>query len=187
MSGHMKGAQMAKHRARTAKGGTNTVTTHPDPVVNLSDQLFALWNADDASQIEYSSEPAWERAGSDIEQQFGDWQAAVATLISYTQATSPAGALVQLALALDELDSMLSVDVCGAEERQVRQLRGVDEHRIERLIRSAMRAVQKSLGTDFESVRGIVQLYASDNDENWLDDVPKWAEQGRVARQSEGG
>jgi hypothetical protein len=32
---------MAKHRTR-AKGGTNTVTTHPDPVVNLSDHLFDL-------------------------------------------------------------------------------------------------------------------------------------------------
>ena len=178
---------MTKTKTRAAKGGTNTVTTHPDPVVNLSDQLFALWNADDASQIEYSSEPAWERAGSDIQQQFGDWQQAVATIISYTHATSPAGALVQLALALDELDSMLSVDVCGAEERQVRQLRGVDEHRIERLIRSAMRAVQKSLGTEFESVRGILKIYASDNEESWLDDVPKWAQEGWVARQREGG
>src|ERR1019366_2513966 len=152
-----------------------------------SDQLFALWNADDASQIEYSNEPAWERAGREIEQQFGDWQSAVATIISFTHATSPAGALVQLALALDELDSMLSVGVCGGEERQVRKLRGVDEYRIERLIRSALRAVQKSVGPEFESVRGIVNIYASYNDENWLDDVPKWAEQGRVARRSEGG
>jgi hypothetical protein len=68
----------------------------------------------------------------------------------------------------------------------VRQLRGVDEYRIERLIRSAMRAVQKSAGADFESVRGIVNLYAGDNEVDWLDNVPKWAEQGRVGRQSEG-
>jgi hypothetical protein len=87
-----------------------------------------------------------------------------------------------MALALDDLDSMLSTIVCGAEGRQVRELRDVDEHRIERLIRSALRAVQKSLGTEF----GIVQIYASYNDENWLDDVPKWAEQGQVARRSEG-
>jgi hypothetical protein len=178
---------MTKTKTRAAKGGTNTVTTHPDPVVNLSDQLFALWNADDASQIEYSSEPAWERAGSDIQQQFGDWQAAVATLISYTPATSLAGAAVQMAIALDALDSLLSMIVPAEEERQLRQLRDVDEYLIERLIRSALRAVQKSLGTEFESVRGILKIYASDNDENWLDDVPKWAEQGRVARQSEGG
>jgi hypothetical protein len=181
---------MAKHRTRAAKGGTNTVTTHPDPVVNLSDHLFDLWNADDASQVEYysSSETALKQVGRDIQQQFGDWQEAVATIISYSQATSPAGALVQLALALalDELDSLLSVDVGGAEERQVRQLRGVDELRVERLIRSAMRAVQKSLGTEFESVRGIVQIYASDSEESWLDDVPKWAQEGRVARQREG-
>jgi hypothetical protein len=136
--------------------------------------------------VEYysSSETALKQVGRDIQQQFGDWQEAVATIISYSQATSPAGALVQL--ALDELDSLLSVDVGGAEERQVRQLRGVDELRVERLIRSAMRAVQKSLGTEFESVRGIVQIYASDSEESWLDDVPKWAQEGRVARQREG-
>jgi hypothetical protein len=178
---------MAKIRTRATKGGTNTVTAPPDPVVNLSDQLFDLWNADDASQIEYYQEPALKTVGSEIQQQFGDWQEAVATIISYSQATSPAGALVQLALALDELDSLLSVDVGGAEERQVRQLRGVDELRIERLIRSAIRAVQKSLGTEFESVRGIVQIYASDSEESWLDSVPRWTEDGRVARQREGG
>jgi hypothetical protein len=127
------------------------------------------------------------KAGAlEIQQQFGDWQQAIATIISYTHATSPAGALVQLALALDELDSPLSVVVVPSEERQVRELRDVDEHRIERLIRSAIRAVQKSLGTEFESVRGIVQLYAGDNEESWLDNVPKWAQEGRVARQSEG-
>jgi hypothetical protein len=180
---------MAKHRTRAAKGGTNTVTIHPDPVVNLSEQLFALWNADDASQLEYysSNETGLKDPGREIQQQFGDWRQAVATIISYTSATTPAGALVQLALALDELDSLLSVDVCDAEERQVRQLRGVDEHRIERLIRSAMRAVQKSLGTEFESVRGIVQLYASDNEGDWLDNVPKWAQEGPSRASARGG
>ena len=180
---------MTKTKTRAAKGDTNTVTAPPDPVVNLSDHLFDLWNADDASQVQYhsSNETALKDTDREIQEQFGDWQQAVATIISYTHATSPAGALVQLALALDELDSLLSVVVCGTEERQVRQLRGVDEHRIERLIRSAMRAVQKSLGTEFESVRGILQIYASDNEESWLDDVPKWAQEGRVARQREGG
>jgi hypothetical protein len=67
----------------------------------------------------------------------------------------------------------------------VRELRDVDEHRIGRLVRSAMRAVQKSLGTEFESVRGIVKLYAGDNEESWLDNMKTWAEEGRVYRKSE--
>ena len=181
---------MAKIRTRAAKGGTNTVTTHPDPVVTLSDHLFALWHADDTSQVLFysSDEPqAMKDVGCEIEQQFGDWQSAVATIISYTPATSLAGAVVQMALALDDLDSLMSTNVCGGEERTVRQLRGVDEYRIERLIRSALRAVKKSVGPEFETVRGIVNLYASYNDENWLDDVPKWAQEGRVARQRESG
>ena len=79
----------------------------------------------------------------------------------------------------------MSVVVVPAEERQVRELRDVDEHRIGRLVRSAMRAVQKSLGTEFESVRGIVKLYAGDNEESWLDNMKTWAEEGRVYRKSE--
>jgi hypothetical protein len=123
----------------------------------------------------------------EIQQQFGDWQGAVATLISYTHATSPAGAMVQLALALDELDSLLSVVVCAEKRQVLRELSNVDEHRIERLIRSAIRAVQKSLGTEFESVRGIVNLYAGDNEVDWLDNVQQWAQEGQARRKSEEG
>jgi hypothetical protein len=178
---------MRRNNAAT-KGGTNTGAVNPDPVVKLSEQLFALWNADDASQIQYNDGdlPSQRIKGTEIQQQFSNWQRAVATIISFTPATSLAGAVVQMALALDELDSMLSVVVCGDGERQVRKLPKVDEYRIERLIRSALRAVRKSVGPEFESVRGIVNIYASYNDENWLDEVPKWAEQGRVARESNG-
>jgi hypothetical protein len=52
---------------------------------------------------------------------------------------------------------------------------------------SAMRAVQKSLGTEFESVRGIVQLYAGDNEGDWLDNVQQWAREGQARRKSEEG
>jgi hypothetical protein len=178
---------MRRNNAAT-KGGTNTGVVNPDPVVKLSEQLLALWNADDTSQIQHNDvdSPSQRINGIEIQQQLSDWQRAVATIISFTPATSPAGAVVQMALALDELDSMLGIVVCGDGERPVRKLPKVDEYRIERLIRSALRAVRKSVGPEFESVRGIVDIYASYNDENWLDDVPKWAEQGRVARQSGG-
>ena len=177
----------AKTRDRTPPLNTsaNSVTTHPDPVVNLSDQLFALWNADDASQIEYHDKgPSPHEVGSEVQRRFGNWQRAVATIISFTPATTLAGAAVQMAIALDALDSLLSVVVCGAEERTVRELRGVDEYEIERLIRSALRAVQKSVGPEFESVRGIVKIYAGGGDENGLDNVPKWAAEGRAERES---
>jgi hypothetical protein len=90
--------------AATKGGITSTVTSHPDPVVDLSRHLLDLWDADDASQVEhYNSSNVV--VGRDIQRQFGEWQDAVAKIISFTQATSLAGALMQL--SVDELDSLL--------------------------------------------------------------------------------
>jgi hypothetical protein len=170
----------------TKKSSTNAITAHPAcPVVDLSRHLMDLWDAADASEREFNKDKALDLIGESVKEQIDDWQSALVSTISFTEAKSPAGALVQMALALDELDSLLSVVVVPAEERQVRELRDVDEHRIGRLVRSAMRAVQKSLGTEFESVRGIVKLYAGDNEESWLDNMKTWAEEGRVYRKSE--
>jgi hypothetical protein len=179
---------MSRNRGINAatKGGTSTVTTHPDPVVDLSRHLLDLWDADDASQVEHHHSSN-DVVGRDIQQQFGDWQEAVAKIISFTQATSLAGALVQMALAVDELDSLLNVVVC-AEDRPLRQLSSVDEHRIVRLIRSAMRAVSKSPETDVETVRSFVKIYTGYDDRTWLDNVQQWAQEGqKERRKSEGG
>jgi hypothetical protein len=133
-------------KVKTPKSDATT-TAATDPVVELARQLVDLWNADGASEVEHhaSNKASDEAFGRYIQQQLGEWQQAVAQLISFTQATSLAGALVQMSIALDELDSLLSTNVDGGD-RQVRQLSGVDEHRVDRLIRSAIRAAGEVAG-----------------------------------------
>jgi hypothetical protein len=169
-----KGAKMPKVRTRRSDG-TSTAAT--DPVVELSRQLADLWNADGASEVEYHS--GNKALGDDIQQQVGEWQQAVAQTISFTQATSLAGALVQLAIALDELDSLLSTNIDDTGARQVRQLSGVDEHRVDRLIRSAIRAVAKS--PEVAAVLPILEIYGG-GDDRWIDNVQRWAKEGKRIR-----
>src|ERR1019366_1234186 len=163
----------------TKKSSTNAITAHPAcPVVDLSRHLMDLWDAADASEREFNKDKALDLIGESVKEQIDDWQSALVSIISFTEAKSPAGALVQMALALDELDSML--ELLGEEDRKL-----TDEHRyqIERLIKSEMRAVRGPLGSEFESVEAIVNVYSSGL--YWLDDMQTWAEEGRVYRKSE--
>ena len=163
----------------TRKSSTNAITAHPAcPVVDLSQKLMDLWDADDASQREYGKDKALQLVGDAVKEQIDDWRSALVSIISFTEAKSPAGAMVQMALALDEMDSML--ELLGEEDRKL-----TDEHRyqIERLIKSAMRAVRAPLGAEFESVEAIVNVYSSGL--YWLDNMKTWAEEGRVYRKSE--
>jgi hypothetical protein len=163
---------MPKVRTRPSDG-TSTAAT--DPVVDLSCQLLDLWNADGASEVEYHSSN--KTLGRVIQQQFGEWQQAVAQLISFTQATSLAGALVQMAIALDELDSLRSTNVDDTGDRQVRQLSGVDEDRVYRLIRSTIRVLAKS--PEVEAVRPLLDIYGGgDHSVTWLDNMERWAQEG---------
>ena len=92
--------------------------------------------------------------------------------------TAP-GAMVQMALALDELDSMTSqLD----EENQ--KVVSSYQNQIDRLLRSAMRGVRAPLGEEFKSVEAIVNVYSSDS-HCWLDEMEKWAKEGREYRKSE--
>jgi hypothetical protein len=122
------------------------------PVVDLSRELADLFDAEEGCRQD------------DVESQIAAWRGAVAELISFAQAQSPAGALVQLALAISELDSL-------AELVEGESPKGYSA-RIERLIRSAMHAVRRSLGAEYESVRPTVESYSgADVADAWPDRI----------------
>jgi hypothetical protein len=86
----------------TKKSSTNAITAHPAcPVVDLSRHLMDLWDAADASEREFNKDKALDLIGESVKEQIDDWQSALVSIISFTEAKSPAGALVQMALALD--------------------------------------------------------------------------------------
>jgi hypothetical protein len=145
--------------AKAAKKSiTNIIASHPTcPVVDLSQQLADLFDAEEGCGY------------ADIESQIAAWRTAVAELISFTQAKSAAGALVQMALALSELDTLSEL---GEGE-------SADEYnaRIERLIRSAMHAVRVSLGAEYEAVRATVESYSgADVADHWSNRIQTFAQ-----------
>ena len=78
----------------TRKSSTNAITAHPAcPVVDLSQQLMDLWDADDASQREYGKDKALQLVGDAVKEQIDDWRSALVSIISFTEAKSPAGAM----------------------------------------------------------------------------------------------
>jgi hypothetical protein len=164
-----------------AKANKKSSTTTPaiDPVVDLSKKLLALWDADDGSQREYSeADSVVEDIKDETLEQFGEWRAAVEKIISYTQAQSIEGALVQLAIALDTLDD-ISTQGQNSEKMQ-----------INRLILSAMRGAHTALRHGIDpDLFSILKIYGAERGNNpiWIDHVNDWAAKGRVQRQSEGG
>jgi hypothetical protein len=58
----------------TKKSSTNAITAHPAcPVVDLSQQLMDLWDADDASQREFNKDKALQMVGDSVTEQIDDW------------------------------------------------------------------------------------------------------------------
>jgi hypothetical protein len=162
-------------------------TTAPaiDPVVELSKKLLVLWDADDGSQREYNDiETVPEHVKDDTLEQFGEWRDAIEKIISYTQPANLQGALVQMALACDTLNDLHSFIEAGD-----RKAIDCDTLQLDRLLRSAMRAVRAAIPTEINpAVRSIVKIYSGDYDHNpiWIDNVKGWAEKGSELRVREG-
>ena len=149
------------------------------PVVALSQQLMELWDVDNASQQEYLKDEVRGSFGDFVGRQIAEWQSALAHIISFTQAESPAGAMVQIALARDELDSMI-----GQLDEENQKVVSAYQNQIDRLLRSAMRGVRAPLGEEeFKSVEAILNVYSSDS-HCWFDEMEKWSKEGREYRES---
>jgi hypothetical protein len=108
---------------------TNTTNT-PDPVMQLAGWLNELHDAAGARP------PSVDDADDIL--QLGEWTESVERLISYAVAESLEGALVQLALALE------SIDTIPTDLNEIR----AERLRLGRLVRSAMRVVYASVGTE---------------------------------------
>src|SRR6478735_38362 len=110
-----------------------------DQVVELSRHLLILWDADDGAELEYcnsddsdlTKDKAW-----DAKRQFSEWRDAVEDIVSFSEASSLDGALVQLALAVDSLNDINDLVVDEPKGFASKRLQ------IVRLVRSAMRAVR---------------------------------------------
>ena len=159
-------------------------TAHPVcPVVDLARQLADLWDADEGCEHAYLDKKPHKLScstGDEIMQQMNSWRSGLAKIVSFTQAKSLAGALVQMALAADELETFVSrVSDGGTVPDGTR--------RIERLIGSAARAVRASLGAaEYQSVEPTLQTnglrHIAGGD--WLDSMETWTKEGRSIRES---
>src|SRR6185295_7974355 len=95
-------------------------------------------------------------------------------VISFSEASSLDGALVQLELALDSLDDIDSLVPDEVEGFTSKRLQ------VERLVRSAMRTMRKAHATD-PTIRPLVEYY-SGRGSLWIDRVEAWATEGRAQR-----
>ena len=146
----------------------------PDPVVELSRHLLVLVDADDGAELEYRNK-SLEDPSRNAARLFGEWRTAVERMISFSEASSLDGALVQLALALDSLDDINSLVPDEVEGFVSKRLQ------TERLVRSAMRAVRKGRTTK-PSVQTLVEFY-SGRGSLWIDRAEAWATEGRMQRE----
>ena len=107
-----------------------------------------MWNADNASQMD-----AFDRdTGDEIAKQFSEWQQSLVKLISFTAAGSAAGALVQLALAVEVLDDVKTFEPS--------EMPGELVLRVDRLVRSALSAMMKSTAID-DATWSVVTIYSN--------------------------
>lgn len=114
--------------------------------------------------------------------QFSEWREGVEAIISFTPAKGLEGALVQLALALNVLDDVLQ----ELKQQKLKEYKAKGLQ-IDRLIRSALRAVRTALPTPIgRTVESIADMYTSSNEGALLTDrVRNWSEKGRVSRERE--
>jgi hypothetical protein len=96
-----------------------------------------LWDAYNSSEQEYRAEDGNKSAGDFVRRQIAEWQSALVRVISFTEANGAAGALVQIALALDELGS-ITAELDEENQKVIRARRRCMEcrRRSERTIQS---------------------------------------------------
>lgn len=119
--------------------------------------------------------------------QITEWRCALELIGTYTVASSLPGAMIQMAWALNDVQT-LAGDIEAIERRgKVKHDVSAYLDRIERLVKSAADVVLTTLGEDYEPVRNIVETYAhlGERDPNWLnmvDDLVSRAELERAAK-----
>ncbi len=162
-------------KAAAAPQEGHSQTTTGDPVVELARELLRLWDADDSAQREFSlHDKASASVKVDTQVEFGEWRDAIETIISFSQAASLEGALIQLALALDT----------------IRDIFRENEGELDRRLRSAIRGTRQSLHTELDpTVRSLLKIYGASDETYplWIDRVDGWAEKGRTQRHQERG
>jgi hypothetical protein len=151
-------------------------------VVELARQLTDLWDADEGCENAYLDKKPHKlthSTGEEIRNEIGSWRSGLVEILSFTQAKGLAGALVQMALAVDELETLVSRVSDGGTVPD-------EACRIQRLVGSAARAVRTSLAAaEYQSVEatletnGLRHIVGGD----WLDSMETWTKEGRAIRE----
>ncbi|MCP3475647.1 hypothetical protein NLM33_35835 [Bradyrhizobium sp. CCGUVB1N3] len=133
-----------------------------DPVVELSRQLLDAWYTNKAQRDDEAIT------------QMNQWHGALEELISFTTAQTPAGALVQLAPALNVVEHDIENRSQGPEEGEV----DADALKIKRLVRSAMQAIRNAFPDGMDrDVIALLNIYVAGPE--WSDRAQAWAAVGR--------
>ena len=167
-------------------------TTSTDPVVSIAHQIQRLWDAHHGSEVEgFEARKRGDETRVEIlgEQrtQMSEWLYALELVGSFAVATSLPGAMIQLAWAMNDVDTLAGNIETNEREGNPRFKVIEYANRIERQLKSIADVLASSLGPDYEPIRKIVETYVfvGDSKPNWLLNVDHWAELAEVDRQRE--
>jgi hypothetical protein len=136
------------------------------PVLPIGLRVGELWDAHAGAE---------ERGREAVAKQIIEMRSAAEEAASFMQARSLAGALFQVALALQEanvLDAMVPSEDQG----------GPSYMKLRRLLDLVAIALRDAMGADYEAVKNVVAVYThiDEGSIRWLDEIPLMAQEWRA-------
>ncbi|MBN8976157.1 MAG: hypothetical protein J0I08_06740 [Rhizobiales bacterium] len=166
---------------------TRKTTTKPrpeatDPMLKIAHQIEQLWDAEEgAESLGWEAKAANEASTATLLEEHRrriiEWRSALELAASFTVARSMAGATVQMAMTVCELQSVFdTLELSKAGEMEP-HLAGTVE-RCQRMVHSAIDVMIAALGDDYTLYHRIVSTYAVVGEPhlNWLNSIEDWAD-----------
>jgi hypothetical protein len=168
------------------------ISNDDDPVVRIACEIDHLWDAENGLESEGLDQrkenggriPAMIRSQC---RNIVKWREALELAGTFTVASTLQGALIQLAWALNDAETLAGN--AEANARAGEQQYDLSDHidRVRRLVRSAADVVMTTLGDDYREIQRLVETYHSIGDErpNWLKSINDWADKAWLERERE--
>lgn len=155
-----------------------------DPVVGIANAIEHLWDAHTGAENEaFNAKMAGEPHLSLREQcdQIVKWRTSLENVASYAIATSMAGATIQMALAVSDLDSLEGTLEASIGEGLDDNIKGLVSS-VQRMVKSALDVMVATMGDEYDLHRKIISTYAhvGEASQNWLNMIDNWADQAQL-------
>jgi len=160
-----------------------------DPMLKIAHQIEHLWDAEaGAESLSWDAKAADDTATATLmderRRQIVEWRNALERAASFTVASSMAGATVQMAMVVCELQSIFDTIDCSKAGEIEPDLAGWVEG-CQRMVHSALDVMITALGDDYVFYRKIVTTYAIVGEPhlNWLNCLEDWADKAWLEEQ----